>query len=301
MVSSKLLCNNTYIISEMEEAIDYYRSFPRVDFSLADAEKSDVTYKYFNNSLQETGKILTVENVRREIVNKTIPMVLFIHGWTTDDTSPWYGPLKEEYFKLGPHNIIYIDWSNAGNKSYEVSSANIKPVGKFIALFLFESGVSRKNIHLVGHSLGSHLASFIGKSMIQLTGKKLGRITALDPAGPKFETPLMGYESRLYCGDADFVDVIHTDIQLYGYTTPIGHVDFYPNEGKQQPGCPPRDENESISRKSTAQEAIFKQIEYQVTIQVKENPREVIFGQHIDKSARGTYYFKTNAQAPFLK
>lgn len=42
--------------------------------------------------------------------------------------------------------------------------------------------------------------------------------------------------------DADFVDVIHTNgrktINMgLGLYEPMGHVDFYPNGGKTQPGC----------------------------------------------------------------
>lgn len=101
-----------------------------------------------------------------------------------------------------------------------------------------------KNIHtfneILGHSLGSHLSSYIGKSIYAITGKKVGRITALDPAGPGWENKQMNETERLNSNDADFVDVIHTDIFYSGYVAPIGHVDFYPNDGKHQPGCPPK-------------------------------------------------------------
>lgn len=71
---------------------------------------------------------------------------------------------------------------------------------------------------------------------------KIGRITALDPAGPAWSHEDMDpHKERLCPSDADFVDVIHTDIYYSGFTAPIGHVDFYPNEGKHQPGCPSRD------------------------------------------------------------
>jgi len=36
---------------------------------------------------------------------------------------------------------------------------------------------------------------------------------------------------------ADLVDVIHTD-SLLGLFTAVGHIDFYPNGGHNQPGCP---------------------------------------------------------------
>ena len=47
---------------------------------------------------------------------------------------------------------------------------------------------------------------------------------------------------RLDAGDAQFVDVIHTNADhiLYGGLGayhPMGHVDFYPNGGKGQNGC----------------------------------------------------------------
>jgi len=75
--------------------------------------------------------------------------------------------------------------------------------------------------------------------------KYLGRITGLDPADPYYTNtqPVV----RLDESDALFVDVIHTDsgrilnlIQSAGagIKQVSGHVDFYPNGGEVQPGCP---------------------------------------------------------------
>lgn len=38
--------------------------------------------------------------------------------------------------------------------------------------------------------------------------------------------------------DARIVQVIHTDITFFGASEKSGTVDFWPNGGKDQPGCP---------------------------------------------------------------
>ncbi|NXL48086.1 LIPR1 protein, partial [Podilymbus podiceps] len=66
-------------------------------------------------------------------------------------------------------------------------------------------------------------------------------LSGLDPAQPYFQgTPI---EVRLDKTDAEFVDVIHTDSAPtipylgFGMSSAVGHLDFYPNGGKQMPGC----------------------------------------------------------------
>lgn len=60
---------------------------------------------------------------------------------------------------------------------------------------------------MIGHSLGAQVAGYAGQ---KLDGK-VGRITGLDPAGPMFEH--LPPSVRLDPTDAQFVDVIHTNIR----------------------------------------------------------------------------------------
>lgn len=83
------------------------------------------------------------------------------------------------------------------------------------------------DMKIINHS-SSHLIEILLKEFFLSIG--------LDPAFPLFEP---GSKSeRLNAGDADFVDVIHTDGGIFGYPWPLGHADFFPNGGiPLQPGC----------------------------------------------------------------
>ena len=70
-------------------------------------------------------------------------------------------------------------------------------------------GADVRDFHLIGHSLGSHISGYAGEQLIRRRVGKLARISALDPAEPLFQT--MPEFVRIDPGDAEFVDVIHTD------------------------------------------------------------------------------------------
>lgn len=58
-------------------------------------------------------------------------------------------------------------------------------------------------------------------------------LSGLDPAGP-----LWNYNSdRLSAADAVYVEAIHTDGGILGLGNEVGHADFFPNGGVNQPGC----------------------------------------------------------------
>lgn len=99
------------------------------------------------------------------------------------------------------------------------------------------TGTPLTSIHLIGHSFGAQTAGFAGKHC----HGQLGHITGLDPAGPNFWSA--SPEQKLWRTDAQFVDVIHTNAEPlipeagYGLNQTLGHLDFWPNGGGNQPGC----------------------------------------------------------------
>ena len=156
--------------------------------------------------------------------------------------------------------MICVDWSaGAADPNYVRAAVNTRLVGKQVSILVEKINESigksiTQRTHIVGFSLGAHVAGFAGshlKNLSRITGKLIRGcaieicnvpylLSGLDPAGPLFE----GYDGkvRLDKNDADYVDVIHSNgesviVGGFGTWEPIGHVDFYPNGGRAQRGC----------------------------------------------------------------
>nr|CAD7587770.1 unnamed protein product [Timema genevievae] len=196
------------------------------------------------------------------------------HGYLEGGHKPWIGRLTGELLKNRDANVVVVDWSGGSNPPYTQAVANIRVVGVITAHLinqLLNMGVRPERIHFIGHSLGAHLGGYVGHNLQRMFHSKLGRITVhpteirtsispssaaelnttsalanyateagMDPAEPHFGDTLPVV--RLDYTDAEFVDIIHTDTSRFitgglGMREPIGHVDFYPNGGVEQPGC----------------------------------------------------------------
>lgn len=76
-----------------------------------------------------------------------------------------------------------------------------------------------QDLTMVGHSLGSHIA---GRAAKQLKSPgKIACIVGLDPAKIGFE--FFERNKRLADTDADYVQVIHTNGETFGFRDPLGH------------------------------------------------------------------------------
>lgn len=146
------------------------------------------------------------------------------------------------------------------SQTYAGVLGNVGPVGKRVAEFIqhlqLNYGVDASQVHVVGHSLGAHVAGAAGYWVQKQFGHKIGRITGLDPAGdaknglelqiklgtlcvlgPLF-TGGVNVDRRLDKGDADFVDIYHTNRAVLGDKDHgTGDINVYVNGGNEQPSC----------------------------------------------------------------
>uniref|UniRef100_A0AAG5DLS3 Lipase domain-containing protein n=1 Tax=Anopheles atroparvus TaxID=41427 RepID=A0AAG5DLS3_ANOAO len=169
--------------------------------------------------------------------NPRHPTRILIHGWLSDWTSDAVEGLAKAYVTRGSYNVIGVDWSaGAGTLFYPLARVRVtdvaKNLAKQISLFL-RAGQQPSQIVLIGHSLGAHIAGLTGKHF--QTRPKLAAVVALDPAGPLFDgTDPSGRVDRL---DAEYVEVIHTNMGWLGHQDTLGQADFFPNGGHSQTGC----------------------------------------------------------------
>ncbi|XP_057697707.1 lipoprotein lipase [Corythoichthys intestinalis] len=182
------------------------------------------------------------ETIRECNFNAQTQTFVIIHGWTvTGMFESWVPKLVSALYERVPSaNVIVVDWLTRANQHYHTSAASTKLVGRDVAKFVTwiqkELELPWDKIHLVGYSLGAHVAGIAG----DLTDHKISRITGLDPAGPMFEHA--DEQDTLSKDHAQFVDVLHTNTRgspgrSIGIQRAVGHIDVYPNGGTSQPGC----------------------------------------------------------------
>ncbi|KAK6305936.1 hypothetical protein J4Q44_G00228610 [Coregonus suidteri] len=174
--------------------------------------------------------------------NVTAKTFFIIHGWTMSGMfESWMRKLVAAMMQREPEaNVVIVDWLPMAHQLYPDAVNHTHQVGLSVATTINwlqeEQQLPLQNVHLIGYSLGAHVAGHAGTSV----RGTVGRITGLDPAGPMFEG--VGDDKRLSSGDADFVDILHTYTRealgvSIGIQQPIGDVDIYPNGGDVQPGC----------------------------------------------------------------
>ncbi|XP_045473081.1 pancreatic lipase-related protein 2-like [Harmonia axyridis] len=201
-----------------------------------DLKENDI--KFFLLTRKKSGfpEQITSDKINAFDISK--PTKFIIHGWIENYKVGWYTEMKDEFLKYEDVNVVYVDWEKVAKTFYILSAKNSKQVGEMIGRFIVKNKLPTKNLHLIGHSLGAHIAAFASKFIKKTTGRTVWRISALDPAGPYFRLPDKTENDKLDRKDAEIVDVIHTDAKIFGMDGLVGTLDIYVNGGtRRQPGC----------------------------------------------------------------
>jgi len=217
-------------------------------------------------------------------------LVVLMHGFISNK-SAWADSMRKKILERDSRKnlaILIVDWEQGAGptemwdfdyfSAYDRAAANTRYVGESAQRFIESlQGYPALRIHCVGHSLGAHACGFLAKINKKRSGKKIWRITGLDPAGPQFtkipapNEPLGSYihnpntprEQRLDATDAELVDVVHTDGDQWGAMTPLGHTDFYVGRsnntfGSNQADC---DSNNNLCDHTKAHQLYMESME----------------------------------------
>lgn len=208
-----------------------------------DREKINTRFLLYTRKNIKQYHVLKAKNaksVETSDFNPEAETKIIIHGYIDNQLfGEWMRIMKDEFLMHGDYNIILVDWSGGNGLPYTQATSNTRVVGAEIAFlvnYLKDNyKLQPEKVHILGHSLGSHVAGYAGERI-----ERLRRITAMDPAEPYFQG--MPPKVRIDPSDAQFVDVIHTDSKSifklgFGMSELVGHVDFFPNDGNDHPGC----------------------------------------------------------------
>ncbi|XP_025048608.1 phospholipase A1 member A isoform X2 [Alligator sinensis] len=194
-----------------------------------------IRFLLFPSSNPSCGQLISISDDRNSSFNTSLDTKILIHGFRALGTKPsWINGFISTLHRAARVNVIAVDWVYGATAAYPTAVENVTKLALEIFHLikkLLELGASETSIHLIGVSLGAHVGGLVG----QFYEGRLGRITGLDPAGPKYTKA--SPEERLDPGDALFVEAIHTDSDNFGIRIAVGHIDYFINGGKDQPGC----------------------------------------------------------------
>ncbi|XP_044737122.1 phospholipase A1-like [Chrysoperla carnea] len=208
----------------------------------------NIQYWLYTRNDQQIGTELNLQN-NTDLSQQLLPckdkqIKIIVHGYTGNRNDTLNIPMRKAFFQFGNFCVISVDWSKISVPGCALTSAkNCRVVGNCTANLIDKMthsiGIKLEDIHVIGHSLGGQAVAFISLK----DGEKVSHITSLDPALSSFETSDLS--QRLDPTDGKWVEVYHTSADSHSFIDPVGHIDFYWNDGKNQPGCEELDQIET--------------------------------------------------------
>ncbi|XP_069720833.1 lipase member H isoform X6 [Phaenicophaeus curvirostris] len=215
--------------------------------SLSDALKgTDLKVKLLLYTRQNPNCAVELDSTPSKYLDVTKKTTFIIHGYRLTGSAPvWIPDLVQLLLSVEDMNVIVVDWNQgATTLIYSHAAGNCKRVAEVLKKLIDEmlvDGASLDSLHMIGVSLGAHISGFVGQMFDGALGRITGKpfllsalflwgqllhvsctggmprarlcVAGLDPAGPLYRGKPPS--ERLDPTDAQFVDVIHSDIDGY--------------------------------------------------------------------------------------
>jgi len=200
---------------------------------------NDMVFRLHTRSNMNAPQVIRINNqadLANSFFNPLHQTRFMIHGWLGGGDGELDNglPIMRAFINRGDFNFFMVDWSiGAETLNYILARNRVNEVGDVVARFITFLGQPTSQISVMGHSLGAHAAGACGKRTVGT----LASVVGMDPGGPLFSLDVPA--DRIDHTDANFVEVHITDGGRLGFMHPVGHANFYPNWGIQQPGCGP--------------------------------------------------------------
>nr|XP_012215553.1 PREDICTED: pancreatic triacylglycerol lipase-like [Linepithema humile] len=255
----------------------------------------EITFHLYTRNNPLVGQELIIGNadsVKNSFWNPHNPTYIVTHGWRGHPEDNSCIMPRDAYLSVGDYNVILVDWQKTAKFLLYWKVVKSVPlvatlVANMINYLEKNFGLDPATTRAVGHSLGGHVISLAAR----FAKTEIAEVIALDPAKPKFE--FKGPGERVDASDASLVHAIHTNAGVLGLEEPVGHADFYPNGGKDQPGC------------SWIAVGCAHSRSYEYYAESIRNPKgfragDVFMGgPELDRRAKGSYVLQTNRKPPF--
>jgi hypothetical protein len=209
---------------------------PEVSLLLIGSDRKDVKrFKYKKFSSEDFKSING--SIYFDSSKKT---VIFINGLLTDVRNFITISFIEAYLtRKDEFNIMFVDWKSVmlNPLSFGERFKQIGMSATSILKTMQEGGLDITTTHIVAYSFGNWIAGVIGRNF---QSPKFSRITLVDPASGGRFLSFTYKNARIKLNDASiasFVDVIKCDTTFLTDKEIFGHVNFFPNNGTQQPIC----------------------------------------------------------------
>ncbi|CAG2120781.1 unnamed protein product, partial [Medioppia subpectinata] len=167
----EMVCYKSFGCFRDEGPFDYLDTLPASPESIA------TTFTLYTRKNSVDGEKLDYENsttVLKSNFNSSNPIKIIIHGFGSSGRRPWVLQMTEAFLFMEDMNLIVVDWENGAQlPNYVQAAANTQLIGKQIALLIrminFNKGLAPEDYHLIGFSLGAHVAGFTGMEISNIS------------------------------------------------------------------------------------------------------------------------------------